>query len=201
MSQSFERLFSQSITLNVTVAGALTIMGLALCFLYAYFPSHREVLTFSASVMAGVATVYTGYYAAKTLKTISKQRTIDNSFKLIEKLNEVDFMTVLTFVDQKIKPNRIAPDQLYSEITKDDDLHTKLKSILNTLEGLSIAIQAEYADETTLRMDSRTTVCFYWNTFKQYIIDRRAKKSPTLYCELEKLAVAWEAGKSLSQHK
>lgn len=201
MSQSFEKLFSAKITLNVTVAGALAVIGVALCLLYAYLPTQREVLTFSASVMAGVAAIYSGFYAAKTLKTISKQRTIDNSFKLIEKLNEMDFMSVLSFVDQKIKPNKIAPDQLYNEITKDDDLHTKLRSILNTLEGLSIAIQSEYADEPTLLMDSKTTVCFYWGTFKQYIIERRSRKYPTLYCELEKLATAWESGKLLSEHR
>ena len=51
-------IFKVKMTLNITVAGLLVLVGETLCALYVSFPNYRDLLTFSASVMAGVATVF-----------------------------------------------------------------------------------------------------------------------------------------------
>src|SRR5205823_3303973 len=92
----------------------------------------------------------------------------------------------------------ISAETFCDTITKSQDLHKSVLTVLGVFEDTSLAIQSDMACEKILYFSLGFLVPWVFNNVKPYIDHRRSiDDDPTLYAEMEKLAKSWAEKKSL----
>ena len=188
-----------NVKLNFSIAMALILLGVCLIYIYSQYGQYRDLMIFSSAIFAGFSTIYLAYYAGKTLKTSIENQKIHNSFEIRKFTSSIEFMRVRAFIEEEINHEQIPPSEVYEKVMSNKEILFSVRTVLNNMEGVSIAIQKNYADEDTLFMSLSGVVPRIFRMYENYIKERRRLlNDPAPYCEYEKLVKAWGAGKYLS---
>jgi hypothetical protein len=186
------------VPVKITWAVVLGLASAAVLLVSFKLPERREEIKFAISVLAGAAVLYSAYYAGTTLRRSSRMARITAAFGILKELNSIDMAKIRTLIDKELKDMRLSPQQVYERIMNDEALLTALTAYLGILEDAAIAIDAEYADEEILYRSISFLVPWTFEGLRHYIDEERSRsKDTTLYCELERLSVAWSSGRSL----
>lgn len=183
--------------LKISIALVLFLAMAILVFLFCYYPNQRNIFVFVASLAGGGGTIYSAFYVGQSIKESIRRDIIHRSFEVMQFLSTNDIMRVRSFLTKGIKDD-IAPSDLYNKITDDDELEHAVKTTLNHLEMISLQIQEEYIDESIAMLHLIALVKYVYKKLEPYISELRIIHNDKLiYIELEKLALAWNSGKSL----
>ena len=193
------------VSVKITVAAIVSTIAAALILLYVYYADTtlKEQLEFSAAVLGGAALVYAGYYAGASLHVSMRESRRDRAFAIIQDLNSIDMAKTRRFIETKFKDRQsVTPADLYDRIMDDLELLGAITVLLGCFEDASIAIQENHADEKILYKSLCFLVPWANRELKDYIAEERNRgKGNDFYCEVQKLAAAWESGRYLSTNK
>jgi hypothetical protein len=188
------------ISIKFTIAVVLAVLAIVVILVHVFVAKAREELQFALVVVGGTAAVYAGYYTANTVQQNAKLQKRRSSFEALAPMNNIDMASIRILVEKEIRPKNISPKELYQKITTDRELLTAISSLLGLFEDISIGIQQDYFDEDILFYSISFLVPCYFDGLRPYI-DEERKRDPHFFCEVEKLAVAWKAGKSMMTGK
>ena len=188
-----------NIKLNISIAVVLVLLGACLIYIYSQYVEYRGLMVFSSAIFAGFSTIYMAYYAGQSLRTKIENQKIHNSFEIRKFTSSIEFMRVRGFIEEEINHENIPPAEVYEKVMSNKEILFSVRTVLNNMEGVSIAIQKDYADEDTLHMSLSGVVPRVYRMYENYIKERRRLLNDSApYCEYEKLVKAWDAGKYLS---
>ncbi len=183
---------------KVTLAFGLVMAAIVLIVLYTLAPSIRAHLTFGAAVVGGAAVVYGGYYAGASLHESIARSKKEQAFRLLENLERVGRVVVLSLIDKEISNKEISPKDLYERIISDHNLLVGVNGLLGNLDDCYIAIKHDMADEAILYTSLKFLVPWVYFGLQHYVEqERRRARCDDLYIGIEKLAYAWKESKSV----
>lgn len=186
------------ISIKVTVALVVCAIAAILILLYFSFPDYRDQLKFTAAVIAGSSALYSAYYIAAGIKTNIKRDSISKGLDLIKRVDEINLTQIRRFVEQEY--DKTKPDEFNRKIRENDELFHSIRKLLGNLEDIAIAIQLGVADEETVKRSLGTIVEIASTRFEHFIKAERLQYGDTeIYCEFERLSVAWRHKKMLAK--
>jgi hypothetical protein len=188
---------------NFTILSLLLLLGIVLVLVYIFIEEFRAELTFISAITAGLAAIYAGYYAAKSIKIATERDKVHRAFEIIHRLDIPDFVRTRQFIEKiDIDPTKDSAVGMFKKINDDFELQSSVTSLLSMFENLSIAIQRGYVDEVTVYLSTCVQVPYYFDKLSPYINYVRKKyNSNAISIEFEKLANSWKARKFLSSGK
>lgn len=185
--------------LKVTIAAVLSVIGAALLAAFHFLPESREQWIFVTSLLAGLSAIYAAFYVAETLRQNIRLKIMHNTFELLSHVKDLELTKIRVKFETEFDHSTITPCEMYAKITSDLNLSIPVIALLNLFEGMAIAAQQGYADEAILYQDLGFLLPRTFYAFLPYIKERRViSKNDTTYCEMEKLANAWQAHKLLT---
>ncbi|GEM_PF-2539088 len=199
------RSIGQSNLRNLWVVGwVIVLVGIALVVGYLVSPATGQgTVQFIASVIGGVSGVFATYFAGYSfyLNIIQNKRV--ESFKFLGTFNQPEFIQLPAILELKPKsPPEQAEPEFYKLVNGNKDYFNSVKTVLGSLEDLSIAIQMDYVDELVLYRSLSSIVISTWNALSGYIaIHRKKWDDNDLYIEFEALYKAWKDRNSLLDGK
>ena len=197
MKSNPSRLFEMNV--SVRIGFVIAFFAFTLCLLFVLYPDNRIELTFVSSTIGISAAIYSAFYLGHSVRNNTSLVRKKHSFDLILRTKCVELMKIRTQVEHEFPHHKIISKDLYSAIVKNRELHTGVKALLCLFEDISIAIQSGYADEEVIFQSQVAHLAYLYKTFLPYIEGTRKKRDDDrVYCELEKLAKTWSAGKKLS---
>ena len=183
---------------KITIILCIIFVSMPLLLFFIFSPDSREVVSYFTALIGGAAIVYSAFYAGKTLKTNQSQMKLQRSYEISLCLNDMDTMKMRLFIAEEVNVKDFSPKEIYERIKKDRDLESKIRVLLNLFEVISISIQYEYADEGFLYKFYGFILPYTYKGLRPYIEEFREVSNDKLICvEFEKLAKAWEEGKSI----
>ena len=188
------------ISLKVTIVVVLAVLAVGIILLHILLPCARKEIEFALAVIGGATAVYAGYYTARSIRINSERNKKASSFEMLAPLNKTDMTQIRAYIENSISRTNVSPDQLYDEIKKDRGLYSAIILSLGIYEDISIGIQKDFLDEDVLFQSLGFIVPLHFYGLQHFISQER-KVEKDLYCETEKLAMAWRANKSLATNK
>lgn len=184
---------------RITLAFILILFSLAFTSIYHFLPSYRDTLIFLTAIIGGSAALYTAFYTAQSLIIGLQRDKIKSAFELTRQLDSIELIKVRTLVIDELSNRDIEEGRVWEIITSDKDKHDAVRSVLNHLEDISIAIQRGLVDEEVIYLALGYLAPHIYKTLKPYIEDQRDKRRfSKLASELELLVKSWENKKFLS---
>jgi len=184
---------------KITWALVLAVAVVVVIYLYYAASARRDDLKFAISVIGGAAALYGAYYGGASLRRTARVSSATAALAITKELNSIDMAKIRTLIDRELKNTKLSPHEIYERIMGDDALLSALTTYLGVLEDASIAIQFDAAHEEILHRSFSFLVPWTMDGLRHYIEEeRRRNGDQTLYCELERLSVAWHQGLYLS---
>lgn len=186
------------LSVNVTVAVVLLVVGLMFCAAFIWLPEYRESLKYITAVLVSMAVVYSAYYAAQALHVNVERDKVKQSLEFIKLFNEIDVASIRVSIEKELSRGNIAPAVFHAKVVADKDLNAAVKTLIGVFEDASIAVQDGYIDEPILEKSLGFMIPWAAETLAPFISEeRRIYSEPGLFFELEKLARSWRNGRYL----
>jgi len=180
----------------VPVAIALSVFALIVTIWYYLFPDHRTGISFLVALFGVLGVVYSGYYVATSLKESIYRDRLHRSFRFTQELNSCELAEIRIFIEKDVAGGLKAAE-FHDRVINKPQVHIAVNSLLGLFEDIAIAVQEEYADETTLYRSLSFMIPWCFQNFSPYIHEeRRIFKDDKLFFEFEKVAGAWRENKS-----
>ena len=187
------------ITISVTIALLVILVGGTLVTLYVLYPAQKDLLVFCAAILAGMSAIYSAFHVGQSLRMQIVRDRMHRSFELMGQFTGIDFTKIRHFIDSSVNYNQMTPEEIYKKITEQVPLEQAVLAALNWFEGVSIAIQKDYVEEDTLYLSLVYVIPFYFKSLKPFIDQERKRCGDNLlFIELEKLVNAWTSQTYLS---
>jgi hypothetical protein len=184
--------------------GSTIIFVLILSFLYVWLPDphDRETIRFVAILIGGGSAIYSAYYSGAGLRSRIAQEKVTHAQEFIDSVYDVGLTEFRIKLGKDFDSNKIPPEEQYSKISENDETVAAVRISFNLFESLSIAIQHGYADEIIAQKALGFIICNMFRQFTPYIETVRTRNNNSqIYCEVEKLYNAWNAGNFLYSGK
>lgn len=181
---------------HAKTATFIIIVCALLIWAYFYFPTHHKALSFITTIIVAGSGVFSAIYVGKGLSNRIHFDKINNSFQFTGYFNSHEYNRLKEVCTQKYHHHDHSRDDLLQKVKADEELLSKLKSILNKFEELSIAIQNGYVDEEVCYWTLDIILQFYTANFMAYIEEVRAIDDE-VYMELMDLYNHWSNNKFL----
>lgn len=189
-------------SINVTVAGLVTICTTAVVVACILLPHLRNEIAFVAAAVGAGAGIYSAYYLGAALHLRLRRDSLASTFELLKRLDDLQMTRVRVLIENNLVNKTLSPQEVYERIRTDPDIHSQVVLILGLFEDTSIAIQTGFVDEESVYLSLAWLIPFTYQSLRPYIIEeRRLHQANILYCELERLANAWSAKKLLKSGK
>lgn len=193
---------SFTIHLKITLGIIIGVLTIAVVTTYIMLPSVQDELKFVVAVIGGGAAVYTGYYVAATLRASIASTKKRNAFEILRDLNNPELIRFRDMIDHKIETEKVAPDDLYQMIRKDEHLRHAVTTQLDLFEDMAIAASQDYADEDMLYSSLMRIAPQLYDRLEYYISkERERNNSKVMYIEFQKLTEAWARNNSFRTGK
>lgn len=191
-----------SLTIPVNWLWGIGTLAVSLTVAFIFVPENiRPILVFGSAVLAGAAGLTTAINnvdqraaaAAKAEEQIQAVR-IAAAFDLFYRWNDPSFFHCKKTGREAVAHFKNVPrveDQI-AYLKQDLRRYANLIDMLNTFEGLSIAVDENVVDEKTARRFFRGIVIEYWHQTEELIKKNRAEaNNPRLWKEFESLYLRW----------
>jgi len=191
-----------TVTIAVNWLIAIAAVGLILITLYAWLSEYRDVLAFTAAVIAGMAALVAAVNAIDTRRAETEARkSMTEQSRKMASLEYIHRWTNPTFHHAK-KNGRELMKEFSADKTDDEKRKyleadsTKLGNlidVLNVFESMSVALQEGILDEPVIKRFFRSILLQYWHCSEPFIKTRRSERNnPRIFRELEYLYNSWK---------
>jgi hypothetical protein len=194
----------RNVAFNIPVNWLICIMVLAGALIAAFMLSpdgFHPILVFTAAVIAGAAGLITAINnldqrvsAADKADDVAKATRVSEALELFYRWNHPGFFQCKAAgrqIRDEFKKHPSGTEQL-AYLRENVERFTHFIDILNTFEGLFIAIDNNVIDDTTAKRFFRTIVIEYWHASEEVIKKIRGEQNNArLYKEFESLYKRW----------
>jgi hypothetical protein len=193
-----KRIGAYEVKIRITFAVILFIFCTAFILAFAFLPTQRDLLVFSAVVIGGASAIYSAYFAAQTLRINLQRDKLKRALEITNRVSGIELSKVRALVHDEIISQDMSETQVIEIIKNDREIKSAVITVLNNLEDVAISIQKGDSDEETVYMNLAYLLPKIYSTIDPYIQDmRKSFGSLGLYTELERLSKCWESGKYL----
>jgi hypothetical protein len=205
------RLMQVKVDIDIRIAGLVALLGVVICLSFILFPGFRAELKFFSAVIGGMAGVYSAYYAGSGLraaveqgkaaveqgKVAVEQGKIQRSIEFSKRFSSTDLARLRSLLHEFDK-EEVRPSEFHSSIINDSERLLATKAVLGIFEEVSVSVQLDHANELALYKNFNFVVPWAFDRLKPYVDrERDICDDRTIYCETEKLANSWKAGRYL----
>ena len=120
-----------SFSIKITVGFLLVIFAIGISLLFVLYPTYRVELTFISAMIGGSATIYSAFYAGLGIRNKIQQDKLAHSFDLMKLTKIVDLVRARTKLESEFEHGKVAPDDFYSKVVEDEEVHTAIKALLS----------------------------------------------------------------------
>lgn len=185
---------------HAKIATLILISCTLLILAYFKYPTKHQALSFITTIIVAGSGVFSAIYVGRGLSNRIHFDRIKNTFEFTAFFNSHEYNELKEVCKQKYHHHDHSRDDLLAKVKADNDLLSKLKSILNKFEELSLAIQNGYVDEEVSYWTLDLILQFYTSNFMAYIEEVRSIDEEA-YIELIELYNHWQNGIFLSTGK
>lgn len=170
---------------------------------YLLVPQYRNEVAFLAILIGSASGIYSAYYLGAALRIRLDQEKLERSFKILERLNDFEFIKARKQIEKIIQPDGVVPsEEQYKKIISDPDLLISVTALLGVLEDLAIAIARDYVDELVVYRSLCHIVPWNYKHLRSYVEhERKVTSDPRVFCDVEELARIWGDKKLVSTGK
>lgn len=187
---------------------------IVLIAMFLSFDKYREEIKFVASMLAGLAAIYSAYHVAEALKRNVEFNLKSKSFEFSQKVDQKEFVEAMTILDNfkaelfargiTVSQGNTYNKTFHSMINENKDTTSKsARLILNVFEDISVAVQEGFIDEEIIFLCIKTLYVRYVSDLEPYILHERIFRDnkSSLYQESIKSRNAWKENKFLTTDK
>ena len=187
----------KEINIQITIAVLLAVLSVAAILGFISWPSIRDELVFAAAITGGAAAIYSAYYIGATLRLSIIKEKQKMSYAILDHFNRVDINIIRSTIDS-LSSQQLSQKDVYERIVADHELHSSVRLLLGLIEDMSIAIRKDVVDEEILYISLSFVVPWTFSHLSSYIKEFRERyRVPSIYIETQRLAEAWNTGRSL----
>lgn len=207
------------IPVSISLVVLVLFFGGVIAYLAAGSEKVENGIIFIFSVLTALGAIYSAFYVGRTLRVHIAQKNedlhqkrISNSIQWIKEFKEREYLKyridiehmIIDMKEEKKCDTIDGIDALYfyDKIARNENLLLTTRGLLNKIEGMSLAIQFNHADEAILYRDLSGIVITIFADLKHFVTQVRDNShlhnKNLILCEAEKLVNSWKRGVYLS---
>ena len=159
----------------------------------------RNSMEFAGAVIGGAGILFSAFYGFLVAANASAVARRRRSLEIIDQLNKQEIVQTRVKLETAVKES----SDPYGYLISKDELKADTYFYLGLLEDIALTIRSHVADEQVLYDSLSFVLHEIYKTFQPFIEGLRAAHGgdKTLYCEIERLSIRWNACRSYRTNK